>query len=333
MLIDLLLVSAGIALLWVGGESLISGSIALARRLGMSPLVVGLTVVAFGTSAPELLVSLIAALGGESDVALGNVVGSNIANIGLILGLSALIAPLRVESGLVRREIPLLILVSWGMVALVGDGRLGRLDGLLLLAGFVGYLVFVLRSAHRAPPAIEAEFAGLEYAALAGSGEVDGGRPREEGRRRDAVLVILGIATLAVGAHLMVDAAVWFARRLGVSELLVGLTLVAVGTSLPELATSAVAALRRQADIAVGNIVGSNVFNVLAILGLSGVLRPLESHLSLLRFELPVMGAAAVLLLPLAWSRFEIQRWEGAVLLSGYAVFLWVLVVRAAGVG
>lgn len=321
MLIRGLLFGLGLLLLYGGAEALVRGASRLARDLGVSAVVVGLTVVAFGTSMPELVVSLLAVSAERSDVAIGNVVGSNIANIALILGLSALICPLRVESRLVGREIPLMILVSAAFVAMTLDRTLGRLDAALLLLGFVGYLALVLRSARAAPPGMEAAYAAFDPTAAGGS------------RLRDLGMVALGLAGLIAGAHLLVDASVWFARHLGVPELLVGLTVVAVGTSLPELATSAVAAFRRETDIAVGNIVGSNLFNILAILGVSGTVRPLRSELSLLRFEFPVMLGVAALLLPLAWSRFEIQRWEGAVLVTGYAVFLYVLVARAMGAG
>lgn len=328
----------GLLLLYLGAEALVRGASRLARSLGVSPLIVGLTVVAFGTSAPELVVGVLAAAANEPEVAIGNVVGSNIANIALILGLSAIVCPIAVGSRLLRREIPLLILVSAGAGLLTLDGRIGRLDGILCLLGFGGYLLFVLRSARHAPGELEEEYAAFEGVERPLPGEAsavaaDASAPPRPRRPRDAALVVLGLGTLVLGAHLLVGSSVWFARRVGVPELVVGLTIVAVGTSLPELATSVVAAFRRQTEIAVGNIVGSNLFNLLAILGCSALVRPLESPPSLLRFELPAMVAAAVVLLPLAWSRFELERWEGIALLVGYAVFLWVLVGRAAGLG
>lgn len=327
---QLLFFVAGLLLLYGGAEGLVRGAAALARTLGISALAVGLTVVAFGTSAPELVVSLLAGARGQGDVALGNVVGSNIANIALILGLSALIAPLRVEFRLIAREIPFMIAVSAVAGALLLDGRLGRLEAGALLAGFLGYLTFVLRAAGRGAEAPEGEYRGAEAmeAEYREFEETALSTGRWTRTWRQVGLVAGGLGGLAVGAHLLVTSSVHFARLLGVPELVIGLTLVAVGTSLPELATSAVAAFQRKADIAVGNIVGSNIFNLLAILGVSGLVRPLASSAALVRLELPAMLFLALLLLPLAWSRFQIQRWEGALLLGGYGAFLLALFLR-----
>lgn len=314
MTAELLLFVLGLGLLYVGAEWLVLGSGRLARSFGIGSLAVGLTVVAFGTSTPELVVSVLASARGQADVAVGNVVGSNIVNIGLILGLSALIHPMRVQARLVRREIPIVIGVSVFVLLLAADGTLGRLDGGLLLLGFAGYLVFVLRAARAA--------GGGERcpAEEAGEGGLGLGRGLPNG-----VLILLGLLALVGGAYLLVETSVTFARRLGIPDLVIALTLVATGTSLPELATSAVASLRRRADIAIGNVVGSNIFNILAILGISAVLRPLRAAPPILAFDGPVMVGAAALLLPLAWTGFRLERWEGLLMLAGYVAYIALL--------
>lgn len=326
--------AAGLLLLYVGAEGLVRGASRLAGAFGVSALVIGLTVVAFGTSAPELVVSTLSAWQGRSDVALGNVVGSNIANVGLILGLSAALYPIRVEVRLIRREILVVIAASIGLLLLVADGTLGRLDAGLLLLGFAGFTLLVLRGARSAaselsrepPPETAAEPPNEptgEPTAAAGRG------PPAARWRATILLTAGGLLGLVLGAHVLVESSVWFAQRLGVSELVIGLTVVAGGTSLPELATSVVAAVRRKPDIAIGNVVGSNIINILAILGVAGLVRPLEAAPSLLRFDGLVMVGAAVLLLPLAWSRFRLERWEGALLVSGYAGYLVAVFVAA----
>lgn len=308
MIGDLLLLGAGLLLLYGAAEALVLGASRLARSLGVAPLVVGLTVVAFGTSAPEMVVSALGAVRGEADVSLGNVVGSNIFNVGLVLGLAALVRPVRVEARIVRREIPVLLVATVGMVALMWDGRLSRLDGVAATAAFALYMGFVVWQARRGPDGDDGELASV---------------PDAGGSRAGSVLLALaGLAGLVVGAHLMVDAAISMARVLGLSELAIGLTIVAAGTSLPEVATSTVASARGEGDVAVGNVVGSNLFNLLAILGLSALLRPMavptDGHL----MELLVMVGAVVLLLPLAWTGGRVNRWEGAGLVLGYAVFV-----------
>lgn len=317
MTAELLLFLLGLGLLYLGAEWLVLGSGRLARSVGISALAVGLTVVAFGTSTPELVVSVLASARGQADVAVGNVVGSNIVNIALILGLSALIHPLRVQARLVRREIPIVIAASVFLLLLAADGTLGRLDGALLLLGFAGYLVFVVRASRGEGPA--------EAAAAAAAVGVEEEVARAPGRLPNGVLIAAGLLALVAGAYLLVETSVAFARRLGVPELVIALTLVAAGTSLPELATSAVASLRRRADIAIGNVVGSNIFNILAILGISAVLRPLRAAPPILAFDGPVMLGAAALLLPLAWSRFRLERWEGFLLLMGYVAYIALL--------
>lgn len=319
MLLQALAFLAGLGLLYAGAEALVAGATRLARALGLSSLLIGLTVVAFGTSAPELVVSTLAAAEGTPDLAIGNVIGSNIANIALILALSALVWPLRVESRLVAREIPLMIAASIGFLLLLIDGAVGRGDALILLTAFVGYLWFAFRTRTSLPREITAPSAGSDPATSESEGWTSS-------RLAAVGLVVVGLGGLVVGAQLLVNASVWFAREVGVSELVIGLTLVAVGTSLPELATSVVASARRNTDIAVGNVVGSNVFNLLAILGCAALVRPLPAAPELLRFQGPVMVVVAILLLPLARTGFRVQRWEGALLLAAYGGFLWMLV-------
>ena len=313
--------AAGLVLLYYGAEWLVRGSARIARALGITPLVIGLTVVAFGTSAPELVVSVLASWRGESNVALGNVVGSNILNIALILGLSAVIHPLRVQSSLVAREMPVMIGSAIAIAVVGWNGTMSRIEGIVFLGVFVLYLWFVVALARRAPESVQVDYDEFEEALKM--------EPGDESRQWDYFLVAGGLLALVVGAHLLVTAAVAFARILGISDLVIALTVVAVGTSLPELATSAIAAMRGEADIAVGNIVGSNIFNVLLILGASAVVNPLSVDPGLMRFEIPVSIAISALLVPLALTRLTIERWEGALLLAGYVVFTVYLVMRA----
>lgn len=310
----------GIVALYFGAEWLVRGASRLARSFGLSALVVGLTVVAIGTSAPELVVSILAVARGQVDMTVGNVIGSNISNIALILGVSALIYPIAMRSTLLKRGIPLMILASGVLMVMVLDGSLGRGGGVILVVALVGYFWYLLRAGKEEPPQTEAEFDAYQR-------ERDC-CPDDESRLRNLLLATAGLALLAVGAHLIVGAATLFALAFGLSELVIGLTVVAVGTSLPELATSVLAAIRKEADIAVGNAVGSNVLNILGVLGLTAVVRPLEIDQSLLAFELPIMIAVSILLLPLAWTRLRLERWEGALMLLGYVAFIGVLLYR-----
>lgn len=320
-LIPLLL---GLVLLTVGAEALVRGASSLARAVGISPLVVGLTVVAYGTSAPELAVSVQAGLAGQGDIAVGNVVGSNIFNVLLILGVSALITPLVVAQQLVRREVPLMIGVSVALVLMVLDGTLGRLEGLLLALAAAGYTVFTVRESRREGRAIREEY----------EKEFGGGGPARATPAHLALqvgLLLVGLAMLVFGARQLVEGAVTIARALGVSELVIGLTIVAAGTSLPEVATSVMAAIRGERDIAVGNVVGSNIFNILLILGVTGVIAPsgLSVAPAVLAFDLPVMIAVAVACLPIFFTGHLIARWEGAVFLAYYVAYVTWIVLEA----
>jgi cation:H+ antiporter len=313
---------AGLACLVVGAELLVRGAASIASRLGIEPVIIGLTVVAFGTSAPELAVSVGAALGDSTDVALGNVVGSNIGNILLILGASAVVGGLAVSQRIVRLDVPLLIVVSLVAFLMALDNRIGRIDGVILFAGVVAYTVWVVRASRRERPDIQAEY-GESMDELEES-IIDRPLPVQLG------LVAAGLAALVAGSQLLVGAATDIAEDLGVSELVIGLTVVAIGTSLPELATSVLAAIRGQRDIAVGNVVGSNLFNLMSVLGLTGIVSgdiPVSD--GALRLDFPVMLAATVVLLPIFWNGFEIRRWEGTVLLAFYAVYVVYLVLDA----
>ena len=310
-----LLFVAGGVLLVVGADVLVRGASRLAAAAGLTPLVIGLTVVAFGTSAPEFGVTVGSAWSGATSVGVGNVVGSNVFNVLFILGLSALIAPLKVEAQLVRFDVPLLVGVSILVVLMSLDGTVGRWDGALLLAGLVTYTVRLLRK-------------------TGSSEDPSGGLPAEQrstgarpsGRQVGVQLawILAGLALLVLGSRWFVEASVRTAAALGVSELVIGLTIVAAGTSLPEVAASVMASIRGERDIAVGNVIGSNLFNLLGVLGLAGVAAPEGMPISpgVLTFDLPVMVAVAVVTLPIFFSRFEVGRFEG-----GLLFFYWVAYV------
>ncbi|MGK2950963.1 MAG: calcium/sodium antiporter [Thiobacillus sp.] len=310
----------GLVALIVGAEAMVRGASRLAVSWGISPLVVGLTVVAFGTSAPEMAVSVGAALSGSSDLAIGNVVGSNIANILLVLGISALVAPLLVHAQIIRQEVPIMIGASLVVVAMALDGNIGRSEAALLFALVIAYTVFLVVQSRRASKDAEADFAS----------EI----PSSQWDRHwgvQAALVIGGLALLVLGADWLVGAAVVFAKHFGVSDLVIGLTVVAIGTSMPEIATSLIAALRGQRDIAVGNVIGSNIFNLLAVLGAAGMVSTggLNVPEAARNFDLWVMLAVAFACLPILLTGREIARWEGAVFLGYYAAYLLYLVLAA----
>jgi cation:H+ antiporter len=308
-----LMLIAGLALLLVGAEVLIRGASRLALATGLSPLVVGLTVVAFGTSTPELAISLDAALRGAPDIAVGNVVGSNIANVLLILGISALVAPLVVARQLIRLDVPVMVIISGLVLFLAMDGRVARWEGLLLVGLGVLYTVALIRIGR-------SEGAGVD---------ADAGPPGAWWL--NALLIVAGLALLILGARWLVEAAVSIATALGVSELVIGLTIVAVGTSTPEIATSILATLRGQREIAVGNVIGSNIFNLLIVLGATASLSPAGVGVSdaAIRFDLPVMTAVAIACLPIFFTGHCIQRWEGALFLGYYVAYTAYLLLAA----
>ncbi len=309
MLPAIVSILGGLVLLALGAEGLVRGSSSIALRMGVTPLVIGLTIVAFGTGSPEMIVSLQAALAGSSDLALGNIVGSNIANIALILGLSALARPLHVRSALLLREAPVMIGVTVLLVVLLLDGELGRLDGALLTAGAVTYTIGTYLASRRERNAeVAAEFAREMREPKASTG-------------RSVALVLAGFAGLLAGAHVLVAGAVTIAQALGMSEVVIGLTVIAIGTSLPELATSVVAAMRNDADVAFCNVLGSNILNILLILGVVALIQPM-SGTGLRTLDLGAMVASAALLYPLLWRGRILNRWEGGLLLAGYVTYV-----------
>jgi len=311
----------GLLFLVLGAEALVRGASRLAGALGISPLVVGLTVVAFGTSSPELAVSIKSALSGQASIALGNVVGSNIFNVLFILGLSALIVPLAVSRRLVRLDVPLMIALSVLVLILSLDGVLGRGDGLLLVAGLAAYVGFSIRHSR-----MESNEVRDEYAKEFGTGP-----DAQGGWLKNLALVLGGLALLVLGSRWLVDGAVSFARHLGISELIVGLTIVAAGTSLPEVVTSVIAAVRGERDIAVGNVVGSNLFNILGVLGAASIVAPagIEVSPAVVGFDLPVMIAVALACLPIFFTGGEISRQEGGLLLGYYVAYTLYVVLAA----
>ena len=316
-LVTVALFIVGLVLLVVGAELLVGGASRLAGAMRIPPLVIGLTVVAYGTSAPELAVSLQSAFAGQADIALGNVVGSNIFNVLFILGASALIVPLVVDARLVRWDVPLMLGLSILVLLLGLDGRIGRIDGIALAAGAVGYTVLLIREGRRTGAA-DAEAAGEAP-------------PEPSPLLLNVGRILLGLVGLVLGARWLVGGAIAFARVMGVDELVIGLTIVAAGTSLPEVATSLLAAWRGQRDIAVGNVVGSNIFNILAVLGFSGALAPegIPVAAAALRFDIPVMIAVALACLPIFFTAHRIDRWEGGLFLAYYLAYTVFLVLAA----
>jgi cation:H+ antiporter len=311
---DVLFIVAGIGLLYVGGDLLVRNSSLLARRWGIPPVIIGLTIVSFGTSAPELAASVSAALQGAPEISIGNVVGSNIANIALILGLTAAIHPLRAGAQFLKRDTPLMIGVAVLLGVLFLNGSLGRIEGAVFVIGLAGYLWLLLRTDETAE--VQAEFV-QEFSPMSTSPTwVAGGG------------ALVGLVALVAGAQLLVAGATSIARAAGVPELIIGLTLVAVGTSLPELATSVIAALKREPDIALGNIVGSNIFNILGILGITVLVRPIDLPFERIAMDLAVMVALSVLLWPFLRTGMRLGRREGATLLGLYVAYVVFLYLR-----
>jgi cation:H+ antiporter len=322
--VTLLLFIAGLVALVAGAELLVRGASKLALSFGVSPLVVGLTVVSFGTSAPEVAVSVGAALDGNTDIALGNVVGSNIFNVLFILGVSALITPLVVNIQLIRQEVPIMIGASLLLLVLSLDGRLGTFDAALLFGLLLAYTVFLVRQSRRETQAARDEFAAEVKPAAAGAW--DARLPVQ------LALIVVGLGLLVLGSEWLVSSAVSFAKTLGVSDVVIGLTIVAAGTSMPEVATSVMAALKGERDIAVGNVVGSNTFNILGCLGLSGLAAGaagLAVPAAVLNFDVWVMLAVALACLPVFVTGREIARWEGGLFLLYYVAYVAYLILAA----
>lgn len=316
---------SGLVLLVVGGELLVRGAVRLAAGWGVSPLVIGLTVVAFGTSMPELVTSVQASLNGAPGIALGNIVGSNVANILLIVGISALVYPIRVQAAALKRDGAVMLGVAVAFAALAAITPLSRPVGAAYVLALAAYVVFVIRAERTAPDAnhgaVHDKAVALENvdpAVLPVTGMAGG-------TWGALLLCLAGLGLLVFGGQLLVSGAVTLAQRLGVSDAVIGLTVVAVGTSLPELVTSVIAAVRKQADVAFGNVVGSNICNILGIGGVTGLLAPLTVPAQIVSFDNPVMVVASVALLVFAHTGARIGRREGALLLSAYGGYVWLI--------
>ena len=306
MLIDIVLIIAGVAMVLYGADRLTEGASALARRMNVPEIIIGLTIVAAGTSAPELFVSLVSALKGTSGMAIGNVVGSNTMNAMLIVGCAAMVAPMTISKSTVRKDIPFAVFASVLLPLLALDSFLGRIDGVILLAGFAAFMYYTLSQAKggKAEPVTEIKTINPWMSAF---------------------FVFLGLALLVIGSNIFVDSASRVAYSLGVSEGVVGLTIVAGGTSLPELATSVVAARKGQSAIAIGNVIGSNVFNILMILGITATISPMQIQ-GITMVDFSLMLGSVVLVWLFSYTRYTVERWEGALLVGGYLVYLgWLL--------
>lgn len=312
-------IAAGLVLLVIGAELLVRGSVTLARRFGVSSLLIGLTLVGFGTSTPELVASVTAALRGSPGIAVGNVVGSNICNVLLILGVSALIYPLATTRRAFVRDGPVLLAISGLLVAAAWYGHLSRPVGGTFVALLVAYLVYTYRT-ERATPDAGAALHAAEAEQIPSIGLA---------WPIAAIMALGGIGVLIAGAGLLVEGAIVVARDFGISETIIGLTVVAIGTSLPELATSAVAAMRREADVAIGNVIGSNIYNVLGILGVTALVEPIAVPAEIMVVDIWVMLAAAIVLVVFALSGLRINRWEGGLLLAGYVAYIGYLATVA----
>ncbi|MCC7429208.1 calcium/sodium antiporter [bacterium] len=311
----LLYLAAGIVLLYFGAEGLVRGGSGLALRFGIAPLVVGLTVVAFGTSSPELVVSVQAALDGKGAISIGNVVGSNIGNIALILGVASLIYPLEAQIQIIRSEIPVMIGVTVLLCVLLLDGILGKADGAILFCGiliYTGYTVYEAKKQTKGTENYETELS-----------------KNKKNVWLQIFLTVFGLALLIFGSDLFVKGAVSIAKNFGLSDAVIGLTIVAIGTSLPELATSVLASIKKESEIAIGNVVGSNIFNILGILGIAALIQPIDAS-EISKIDTAVMIFTAVLLFPLIKTGMKLVRLEGFFLLVGYAIYIFYLINQAA---
>lgn len=312
--LDVVMFLGGLALLLAGAEVLVRGASSLARAFGVSPLVVGMTVVAFGTSSPELAIGVTSSLAGQGSIALGNVVGSNIANVLLILGIAALVAPIAVTRGIIRGDVPVMIGLSVLVLLLALDGKVARWEGALLLAIAVVYTWLLIRQSRKngAAPAADDD-------------------PAPVRTWKNVLFVFAGLAMLILGSKLLVTGATSFAKAMGLSELVIGLTVVAVGTSAPEIATTVMAAVRGQREIAIGGVIGSNVYNVLLVLGLSAAVSPsaLAVPSAALYFDIPVMVAVSLACLPIFFVGYKVMRWEGALFVGYYVAYVAYLILAA----
>lgn len=315
MIFSFVLFVIGLVILYFGAEWLIEGASRLALEYGIRPVVIGLTVVALGTSMPEFVVNLFAAYSNESNLALGNIIGSNICNVALILGASALVLPLIVAPQMLRKEYPMMMGAMVLFYVLALDGRINQIDGFILVVGLIGVMTYLFIDARRNPhqPLLEE----VEEAAAAQD---------DMPTWRRVLLVVGGTIFLALGANLMVESAVHIADVLGIDHVIVGLTIVAIGTSLPELAASMVGAFKDEADLSVGNVLGSNLLNVLFVVGFISLIKPLDVEAATLQLHFPIMIGFCLLLLPLAWTGYRITRTEGGVLIAGFLSYMVYLV-------
>ena len=315
---------AGLVFLVLGAELLVRGASRLAAALGIPPLIIGLTVVAFGTSAPELAVSVKAALAGQAGIAVGNIVGSNIFNVLFILGISAMIVPLAVSKQLIKFDVPFMIFLSLSTLFFALDGYFSRVEGMIWLSGLIAYIAFLIYKGRQDNRQTATEL-DSEIAALLGDSTEKAAWLKNLG------FILVGLTLLVLGSRWLVDSAVIFAKDLGVSEVVIGLTIVAAGTSLPEVVTSIIAAIRGERDIAVGNVVGSNIFNIMAVLGIASIVAPagIPVEASTLRFDLPVMIGVALACLPIFFTGATISRSEGGLLLAYYVAYTAYLVLAA----
>lgn len=315
----------GLFLLLIGGEFLVRGSVQIAREAGVSPLVIGLTLVGFGTSMPELVTSVQAALIGAPGIAIGNIVGSNIANVLLILGISALISPIVCARDCIKRDGSVMVVASLIMLAIAVAGLLGRLHGALLLTALAAYLAYAWRSERANPAVRHSDAHGLAFAE---TGTAVIALPSAVSLRglMAGATTLAGLVILVIGARLLVTSSIQLATAAGVSQTVIGLTLVALGTSLPELATSLVAAYRRHGDIALGNILGSNIFNIFGIAGVTALVEPIAVPAEIMDFDIWVMLASALVLILFGWTGRRISRGEGAILFGAYILYVAALI-------
>ena len=346
MLLHSILFIVGLSGVYFGAEWLVKGSSNLSRNLGVRPIVIGLTVVAFGTSSPELAVSLTASIKGSNDIAIGNIIGSNIANIGLVLGIAAIVLPLKVEKVIMKRELPLMIGISASLYFMAIDRKIGFIDGLFLFTGiilFIGYQVYNTLNSKKESRNLAGNTDGspvLASSVNSSCQQLDSNIPGDKADISEGIIkkgqtnrdllfyivyIVIGLAFLLIGAHILVKSAIFIAGKFGISEMVIGMTVVAFGTSVPEMATSVVSALRKEVDICVGNVIGSNIFNILMVIGSVALIEPLNVARELLLFELPTMLLFSVALIPMIRGSLRVNRFSGVVLVSGYIAFIFLL--------
>ncbi|MFQ5712620.1 MAG: calcium/sodium antiporter [Candidatus Scalinduaceae bacterium] len=321
MLAQCILFMVGILGVYIGAEWLVKGSSNLSRELGIRPIIIGLTVVAFGTSSPELAVSLTASIKESDEIAIGNIIGSNIANIGLVLGVSALVFPLKVERIIMKSELPLMIAISAALYLMAIDKEIGFVDGLFLFTGiilFTGYQIYSTINLKQKSSNL------MSDTNMAGLANKQSSTKRKK-LFLNILFIVVGLASLLIGAHLLVKTAIFIAGRFGISEMVIGLTAVAFGTSVPEMATSVVSAFRKEAELCVGNVIGSNIFNILMVIGSVALIRPLNVTQETIFFELPVMLLFSIALIPMMRGTLAVNRIEGFILAMGYFTFIVLL--------